>query len=502
MWRTRALTLSATLCLPLAFAPAAALYAQQAIRVGSKSFTESVILADIAAQNIERLGFTAIHRRQLGGTRILWKALLLGEIDLYPEYTGTIREEILSDERLQTNSELKNALGRYSLKMTAPLGFNNTYAVSMRAAKAERLGIRRISDLRSHPELILGFTNEFMDRGDGWPALRDRYRLPHKNVTGIDHDLAYRGLESGAIEVTDAYSTDAEIAHYALRVLEDDLGHFPAYHAVFLYRADLETRFPEALHALQALAGTIPEARMIEMNKAVKIDQRPEKEVAAHFLSQTFGYDLSVEVEGRWERLWRRTQEHLALVMAAMSAGLAVSIPLGIIAARRERLGQLLLGVVGVIQTIPSLALLVFMIPLLGIGAKPAISALFLYSLLPMVRNTLAGLKSIPVELMESAEALGLTAWARLRLIELPLASRTILAGIKTSTVITVGYATLGALIGAGGYGQPILTGLRLDNTVLILEGAVPAALMALLAQACFELIERVLVPRGMRSER
>ena len=159
-----------------------------------------------------------------------------------------------------------------------------------------------------------------------------------------------------------------------------------------------------------------------------------------------------------------------------------------------------MLGAVGLIQTVPSLALLVFMIPLLGIGAGPAIAALFLYSLLPIVRSTHAGLTGISPQLRESAEALGLPPGATLRLVELPLASRSILSGVQTAAVINVGTATLGALIGAGGYGQSILTGIRLADTRIILEGAVPAALLALLVQGLFELLERALVPKGLRQ--
>jgi osmoprotectant transport system permease protein len=178
---------------------------------------------------------------------------------------------------------------------------------------------------------------------------------------------------------------------------------------------------------------------------------------------------------------------------------LLVAIPLGIFAAKFRAIGQVVLAVAGLIQTIPTLALLVFMIPLFGIGSKPAIFALFLYSLLPIVRNTYAGLGDIPPAIRESAAALGLPPGARLRRVELPMASRAILAGIKTSAVINVGTATLGALIGAGGYGQPILTGIRLDNISLILQGAVPAAVLALVVQGLFELLERVLVPKGLR---
>ncbi|MEJ2387408.1 MAG: ABC transporter permease [Chromatiaceae bacterium] len=183
----------------------------------------------------------------------------------------------------------------------------------------------------------------------------------------------------------------------------------------------------------------------------------------------------------------------------SLSAAVLVAVPLGIAAARRPRWGHVILGLVGIVQTIPSLALFVFMIPLLGIGGPPAVAALFLYSLLPIVRNTHAGLTGVRAEVRESAEVLGLSANARLRLVELPLAARSILAGIKTSAVLNVGTATLAALIGAGGYGQPILTGIRLDDLGLILQGAVPAAALALLVQGLFELIEPLVVPRGLR---
>jgi osmoprotectant transport system permease protein len=143
----------------------------------------------------------------------------------------------------------------------------------------------------------------------------------------------------------------------------------------------------------------------------------------------------------------------------------------------------------------------VFMIPLFGIGTWPAVAALFFYSLLPIVRNTYAGLVGIAPELRGSAAALGLPPGVRLREVELPMAMRSILAGVKIAAVINVGTATLAALIGAGGYGQPILTGIRLDDIGLILEGAVPAALLALLVQGVFEGIERWLTPRGLRIQ-
>jgi osmoprotectant transport system permease protein len=316
-------------------------------------------------------------------------------------------------------------------------------------------------------------------------------------VSGLDHTLSYRAVASGAVDAIDLYSTDAEIPYYHLRVLRDDRHYFPRYQAVFLYRLTLQRDQPAFVAALRQLAGRIDEPAMRAMNAAVKLDRRRDSAVAADFL----GTQVDAGRRGPWQRLRQRSVEHVELVAVSLGLALLLAIPLGIVAARRRRLGQLVIAATGVLQTVPSLAMFVFMIPLLGIGTWPAVAALFLYSLLPIVRNTHAGLAGIAPELIESAAALGLPPRVRLRRIELPLAMRSILAGIKTAAVINVGTATLAALIGAGGYGQPILTGIRLDSMALILEGAIPAAALALLVQGLFELVERWLTPRGLRLQ-
>jgi osmoprotectant transport system permease protein len=464
------------------------------IKVGSKKFTESVILSEMVTFLLRDAGFPANHRRELGGSEILWKALLRGDIDVYPEYTGTIQAELLRGEK-----DIPKALADRGIRMCKSLGFNDSYAIGMKTEVARQLAIRTVSDLRDHPELVFGFSDEFMNRPDGWPGLRERYRLPQKNVRGLDHDLAYRGLQNGDIQATDLYTTDAEIRYYKLRVLEDNLHHFPPYQAVLLYRDDLAERAPEAVKSMLRLEGRISEAAMMEMNERVKLKRVPESHAAASFLSENLGLQMEVYDESLVQSLLRSTREHLALVAISLLAAMVLAVPLGIVAARFPQIGQAILAVTGIIQTIPALALLVFLIPLLGIGAVPALVALFLYSLLPIVRNTYSGLHDISGPILESAAALGLPASARLRLVELPLAARSILAGIKTSAVINVGTATLGALVGAGGYGQPILSGIRLDNVPLILQGAIPAAVLALVVQGLFELAERAIVPRGLR---
>lgn len=497
--------------------PTTALAQKPKIAVGSKSFTESVILGELLSHLAQNSGAQVQHRAELGGTQILWQALITGEIDAYVDYTGTIREEILAEEtrlgnKIESENDMQNALAKRNVIMSERIGFNNTYALGMRRSVAQKMGITKISDLKKHPQLELGFSDEFVERKDGWRPLKDKYSLPHTQIKVMDHNLAYRGLENDSIAVADLYTTDPEIKYYDLLALEDDLGFFPVYYAVVLMRDDLPKRNPQIAEAILKLQGLIAPEEMASMSAQVRLDRRPEKIVAGEFLNKKLNLSLSLPPEGRWadlrkmvERILSTTWEHLFLVLVSLSLAILTAIPLGILAARNETLGQTVLGIVGVIQTLPSMALLVFMMPLfalfeMGIGPAPAIMALFLYSLLPIVRGTYAGLKQIPASIRESAEVLGLNPKARLKLVELPLALPSILSGIKTAAVINVGTATIGALIGAGGYGSPILTGIRLNDLALILQGAIPAAVLALAVQFGFGLLEKRIVSPGLRG--
>jgi len=471
------------------------------VTVGSKQFTENVILGHMATLLLEDAGLTARHRAELGGSRFLWEALRRGDIDLYPEYTGTLIEEILTDDEV-TPETLAEVLATYNVRMTAPLGFNNTYALGMRPEQADTLGIETVSDLRQHPTLQFAFSNEFMERGDGWPALQQAYNLPQQQVRGVDHDISYQGLRSGAADVIDLYSTDAEIDAYNLRVLEDDRSFFTEYKAVFVYRADLSERLPGAPTALEQLESTLSEQRMMQLNRRSKIEGTHEAQVAAAFLSEDLGLAgvTAVGTARLVDRVGQRTVEHGLLVFISLLAAVVAAIPLGVLAAKRRRLGSGVLLLIGLTYTTPSLALLALMVPPLGLGFVPAAVALFIYSLLPVVWNTYTGLRDIPKPLLESAEALGLPPAAKLRLVELPLALPSIMAGIKVAAVINIGTATLGALIGAGGYGQPILTGIRRADLSLILEGTIPAAVMTVGVLVLLEGIERLLTTRRSTS--
>lgn len=489
--------------------------AAQEVRVGSKAFNESVILGETLKLLAGRAGANATHKAGMGGTGVLWAALRSGEIDAYVDYTGTLLHETYSVQAPRDTEALRELMRRDGVVLGPSLGFNNTYAIGMRREHAARLGITRISDLGKHPELRFGFNNEFLQRADGWPGVSRAYGLPHTDVRGMEHSLTYEAMAAQRIDAMDLYSTDAEIEQYDLVALIDDRAFFPEYQAVIVYRAGL----PDAVvRQFERLRGRIPEALMISMNAAVKIEKRAEAEVAARFVTETLprleqGEVVAAEdirdtgprttgerLADSLARLPLLTGQHLGLVGVSLLAGIIAAIPLGVLAQRRKRVGQIILGATGVLQTVPSIALLVLLIPLVGIGWWPAVIALFLYSLLPIVRNTHAGLAGVDPALIESADALGLTRGQRLRLIELPLAARSILAGVKTAAVINVGTATLGGFIGAGGYGEAIFAGIRRQDNVQILEGALPAALLAIAVQLLFEAAERRLIPRGLRS--
>ncbi|GAB5453527.1 MAG: glycine betaine ABC transporter substrate-binding protein [Halioglobus sp.] len=467
----------------------------QPLRVASKMFTESYVLGEITAQLLEADGFEVERKLGLGGTLIAFGALQGGEIDVYPEYTGTLIEAVLRTPNL-SDAELTRQLEEKGLRMQAMLGFNNSYAIALHRELATSRGITRISDLAAHADLKAGFTHEFLNRGDGWPALSAAYQLPQK-PSGIEHALAYPAIENGHLDITDAYTTDGELNTYDLTLLTDDLAFFPQYQAVLLTRTDL----PEAVaRSLQKLGHALDEDSMRRLNHRVANDGESPAAVAAAFLSERGLAEANAnKPPSRTQRIVSNTLVHLKLTGIALLLACALALPTALFASRFDRLARGLLYVTGLIQTIPALALLALLIPLVGLGERPAIIALLAYSLLPIVRNTITGLFSIDPLLREVATGMGMPARQRLWRIEIPLAMPTILAGIKTAAIISIGTATLAAFVGAGGLGEPIITGLNLNDHRLILEGAIPAALLAITAELVFEFIERLLIPAHLR---
>jgi len=475
------------------------------IRVGSKSFTENYILGEIVAQLIEKTGEARVERSfGLGQTGIVAQALKNAQIDLIPEYTGTIAEAYLpktsatsENQKLAANlGSLQHSLNLLGLQMTSPLGFDNTYGLAVRSETAKLEKLTSLSSLEKNPPLRAGFSHEFLNRPDGLPRLMAFYPIRFRQSQGLSHALAYEAIRRQEIDVTDAYSTDAMIQRLGLVMLIDDKRAFPDYRAVLLARSDLSSRFPRTWKALQTLGGRISVAKMREMNAMAEQQGMGFPAIATQFLG---GSVKKAESRGDVYDILTLTYQHLVLVLISLGAAIAVGLPLAIWANRSPTMARIVLVVSEIVQTIPSLALLCFLIPLFGIGNRPALVALFLYGLLPIVRSSYTGLHGIDPRLEEVATAMALSRMQRLLWIELPLASPHILDGIKTSAVINVGTATLAALIGAGGYGVPIVTGLALNNTNLILKGAVPAAVMAILAHLLFEFTDRWLIPKGLR---
>ncbi|MBA5639621.1 ABC transporter permease subunit [Duganella sp. LX20W] len=490
---------------------------QATLRIGSKRFTESYILGELLAQTAAPYAHTE-HLQGLGNTAIVLAALRAGKIDLYPEYLGTIDQEILRHKQPATLEQIGRELAPLGLGVAVPFGFNNTYALAVREGPD---GPRTLSALADRPKLRFGLSHEFIGRADGWPGLAQRYGLPQQ-PSGLDHGIAYDALKQGQVDVIDIYSTDAKIARYGLRVLDDDRHYFPRYDAVLLYRLNAAVRFPAAWAALGRLQGRISAADMIAMNGAAEIDGQSFAAVArgwlaAHPLPPPSAAPVAAPAPSSAtpssatsmpatptaphdgllakvfdDKLWLLTRQHITLVLIAVGLACLVGIPLGVLAAYVPRLRQVVLALVGVLQTVPSLALLALLIPLLGIGAVPALVALFVYALLPVVRNTCTGMLQVPPGLRLAAQALGLRPYQRLRHVELPLALPVILAGVKTAAVMSVGTATIAAFIGAGGYGERITIGLALNDNAMLLAGAIPAAVLALLTQGAFELLERL----------
>ncbi len=249
--------------------------AESTLKAGSKRFTESYILGEIIKQTAEAAGeATVTHSQGLGNTAIVLNALTNGNIDIYPEYTGTIAKEILKQDAVPPLGELNAKLAPMGLAVGVPLGFNNTYALAIRADDARAKGIAKLSDLKAHPELRLGLSQEFLGRADGWPGLQRAYELPIATPRGLDHGLAYEAIAQHQVDAIDIYSTDAKLDKYGLTVLDDDRHYFPRYDAVLLYRADLPQRLPKTWAALQKLDGTIDDAAMRRMNAQAELESK------------------------------------------------------------------------------------------------------------------------------------------------------------------------------------------------------------------------------------
>jgi osmoprotectant transport system permease protein len=506
-------------------------------------------LAELFAQHLASRGLAVDRRPGLGATEIAFGALRIGAIDLYPEYTGTGLVAILGespalDARAAYRRVATEFERRYGVHWLPPLGFENSYAIAVRRETAEREGLRTLSDLaRAAPRLVAGLTPDFTGRADGLPALERVYDVRFREVRTLLQAVKYQALAAGAVDLIDGDSTDGLIARYDLVILEDDRGVFPPYEAAAMVGKELWRDRPEAVVALAELSGRIDAALMRRLNARVEVDGEPVDLVARSARRELgleagaagkealgtadgtamgggAGETASGEASGTDTRatgrrpsgrggatgviayLWARratvgvlTLRHLLLVALSLGAGIAVAVPLGLLLERGRRGAELVIRGAGVLQTIPGIALLAFMIPLLGIGIAPALVALFLYSIYPILRNTYTGVRDASPAAVDASIALGMTPLQVLRYVRLPLAAPVIMAGVRTAGVISVGTATLAAFIGAGGLGEPIVAGLALADPLLVLSGAIPAAALALVVDGVLAGCERLVRP-------
>ena len=517
---------------------AVSLVSQETIRIGAKRFTESAVLAELMAQTIEaHTDLNVEVKAGLAGTMICWAALTTGEIDVYAEYTGTGWATILGQTSkitgpLRTFFEVRRRFrDEHDVHWLEPFGLNNTYALAMREKTADELGIQRISDLVRHQRnLRVGFGNEFGSRNDGYPGLAAAYGLQLAQVSTVEHALAYEAIKAGSIDLMDVYSTDGKLLRFELRVLEDDRQFFPPYHAAPVIRGDVLQKHPEIEAALAKLAFRVSDLDAQALNYIVDAEGISPADAATAFLEiegliegtsasaasarRAFARvrksppapgsgvaarpGFSELVAKNYGRVWTLLLQHIGLTLAAVLLAILVAVPLGIAIVTRRRLRHALLGFAGLLQTIPSIALLAFLIPFLGLNVRTAIAALFLYALLPILRNTYTGIGGVTPSLVDAARGMGMRPREVLRRVQLPLAMPTIMAGIRTATVIGIGVATLAAFIGAGGLGEFIFEGIALTDTGLILLGAIPAAALAVVADVLLGQLESKLRSPGV----
>ena len=505
------------------------------IVVASKPFAESYLLAETFAQLLESHGYTVDRRPGFASTELVFQAVLRGDVDVYPEYTGTGLAAILGEAAAGGSAAVfrrvsDEFLARWGVRWLPPLGFENTYAIAMRRGAADSLGLRTLSALAdAAPGLAGGFSPDFMGRTDGLDGLSEAYGIEFRETRSLLQAVKYRALAEGAVDVIDGYSTDGAISRYDLAVLADDRRFFPPYDAAPLVSRAFYDDRPDAVLALSRMAGRIDVDAVRRANERIEVEGASIAEAAAALLVEVglseggagqvrtggerspqagvqppdagTGSVLLALPEHMWTgraALARQTARHLLLVLLSLGAAILVALPAGVALERRRSMSETIIRGAGLLQTIPGIALLAFMIPIFGIGAAPAVVALFLYSLLPILRNTYTGIVEAAPDAVSAGRALGMTEVQLLTRIRLPLAAPVIMAGIRTAAVINVGTATLAAFVGAGGLGDPIVAGLALSDPVMILSGAVPAAILALLVDWGLARAESSVAPPGV----
>ncbi|MBC6415800.1 MAG: ABC transporter permease subunit [Bdellovibrionales bacterium] len=496
------------------------------IVIGSKQFTENIILGEILAQILEdKYDFKVVRKFNMGGTKLLFDSLKQGHIDIYPEYTGTGYTMILKLTKKRSPEKTylivkKEFLKKFQLFWSSPLGFENTYILAVRERDSRFKKVFLNSQLKnlSFP-FRLALDHEFTERKDGWSLFSKSYRLnlDKNQIFTMNPNLMYSALNSKKVDMIVGNSTDGRMQTYQLRTLKDDKNFFPSYLAAYLTRLDVLESHPLVNQAFQELSQKISEKTMTSLNHQVDQLKFEVTQTARKFLIKkkilTQKSDVLLTSSSQKNSLisyylskknyfFKILLEHLFLVFTALLFALLFALPLSIYAFYNSRVEKILFFIVNTLQTVPSLALLAALIPLLGIGFAPAVTALFIYSLLPLIRNTFEGLKNIDNSYIEVATGIGLTKWQSLKFIQIPLALPVIIAGVRTTVVLLVGTATLAAFVGAGGLGDPIFRGMATLDSRLIFLGAIPSCILAVILDKFIFFLEKVLISKGLQKKR
>lgn len=489
--------------------------------IGSKIFTENILLAEILSLLLEeKYNFKIIRKFNMGGTKLVFDSLKNGHIDIYPEYTGTGYTMLLKRSG-ETNPKKTylivkaEFLKKFQMVWSLPLGFENTYILAARKEDPRFQKFRSISQLKGHIDSFhLGVGHEFMERKDGFLNFSKKYQLhfPKDQVVTMNPALMYSALHNKKVDMIMAYSTDGRIKAFNLKTLKDDKSFFPSYEAAYLTRLNVLKTWPEIQAAFSDLENNISEKEIISLNNQVDQLDYGLPQTARNFLiKKKLLFDKTQKLQkaslidyyiSKKKYFFKILMEHLVLIFVSLLFALCFSIPIGIWAVRNSKVEQIVFSLVNTLQTVPSIALLGLLIPFLGIGFVPAVSALFLYSLLPLIRNTFEGIKSVDRSYVEASAGMGLSAWQILIFVQIPLALPVILAGVRVATVIIVGTATLAAFIGAGGLGDPIFRGIATLDSRLIFLGAIPACLLALILDAAVAFIENLVISKGLKLEK
>ena len=445
------------------------------ILIGAKKFTEGNISAHIVSQLISRIDPSQKTRvlENLGGTGIVTAAIKSKEVDIYVDYTGTLINSFKSDRR-----RLEDDLLKEGIYLGPELGFNNSYGLAV-GPKSSRL---KISDIKESDRI--GVSHEFYKRKDGYESLKDHYGF-NITPTAVEHSLLYNSLSSDHLDIIEVYTTDAKIRKNNLRVLKDDKKFFPRYDAVVLVNKEFMEDNAELVDSLFTEI-----EKNIDNNKIMNANYLVEEQGLTY--AQAAGHVTKTHVDGSSNELLDILPyflDHFKYLIITVILCVVVGVPLGAISAKSKKMEKWIVGTVSVLQTIPSLALLVFLIPIFGLGEVTTLIALVLYGLLPIVKNTYNGVKNIPTELIEFSDLIQMSKLQKLFIIELPLAKEEILTGVRITSVMTVGLTVIASFIGAGGLGMLIVTGLSLNDTDMILRGAIPSALMALVIEFFFQRI-------------